>query len=149
MRSTWEAQAASLGIMEHVTFVGRVQWEKVPSYIAGFDIGFSGQKEMEIGKMYLSPLKLYEYMSMAKPVVASDFADARQLVREGKTGFLFTPNEKDDLKRALSEAYRYRATLHDMGSWARQEVVTHHSWTARGKQLVDGIELILAKQFSV
>ncbi|ETW95490.1 MAG: hypothetical protein ETSY2_48055 [Candidatus Entotheonella gemina] len=148
MRATWEAETESFGIKEHVAFVGRVEWEEVPSYIAGFDVGFSGQKQMEIGKMYLSPLKLYEYMSMAKPVVASAFADAHQLVFEGKTGFLFTPDDKDDLKRALSRAYHQREALHGMGLLARQEVVAYHSWTARGKKLVDGIEHILAKQAS-
>ncbi len=51
--------------------------------------------------MYHSPLKLYEYMAMAKPVVASAFEDAQRVIRDRETGFLFQPGDKEDLKRTL------------------------------------------------
>jgi glycosyltransferase involved in cell wall biosynthesis len=145
MKSAWEKQAEELELLPYVAFLGRVPWQDVPQYIAGFDVGYSGQVQLQIGKMYLSPMKLYEYMAMAKPVIASAFEDAKRLC-DRKTGFLFQPGDKDDLKRALVEAYQNRETLPSMGELARIEIVNHHSWTARVQALVEGAEQILEKQ---
>ncbi len=146
MKLAWEKQSQDLGLSNQVTFVGRVCWEQVPQYIAGFDLGYSGQIQLQIGKMYLSPMKLYEYMSMAKPVVASAFEDAQRLVREEETGFLFRPEDKEELKSALVKALAARDRLSQMGDKARQEIVANHNWTSRVETLVKEVELILASK---
>jgi glycosyltransferase involved in cell wall biosynthesis len=148
MKAAWEKQAEELELLSCIAFLGRVPWQEVPQYIAGCDVGYSGQVQLQIGKMYLSPMKLYEYMAMAKPVIASAFEDAKRLVCDRKTGFLFQPGDKDDLKRALVEAYQKRETLPEMGRFARLEIVNHHSWTVRVQALVEGAEQILEKQRS-
>ena len=145
MKSAWEKLAEDLGISENVAFIGRVPWQQVPRYIAGFEVGFSGQIQLQMGQMYLSPMKLYEYMSMAKLVVASAFEDAKRLIDDGKTGFLFQPENKDDLKRALLSAFHQQQNLPQMGKLARIEIVNHHSWNSRVQVLVKGVEQILAK----
>jgi glycosyltransferase involved in cell wall biosynthesis len=145
MKPTWEARAQRLGISSSVAFVGQVPWSEVPRYIAGFDLGYSGQAPLQIGKMYLSPLKLYEYMAMAKPVVASTFEDAQRVVQEGETGFLFRAGNKDDLKGALLKAYQLRRTvLPEMGCKARKEIVTNHSWAARVRKVTEDVDRMLS-----
>ncbi|MDF5721137.1 MAG: glycosyltransferase family 4 protein [Rhizonema sp. PD37] len=149
MKDIWKNHAQQLGLSSYVAFIGQVPWSDVPQYISGFDVGYSGQVPLQMGKMYLSPMKLYEYMAMAKPVVASAFEDAQRLVFEGKTGFLFRPGDKDDLKRALVEAFAHRSLLSEMGCMARQEIETHHSWQARVQVLVEGVEQILKQRSSI
>ncbi|KST65140.1 glycosyltransferase family 4 protein [Mastigocoleus testarum] len=145
MKSTWEKQAQDLGISENVAFVGRVSREEVPKYISGFDIGYSGQIQLQMGQMYLSPMKLYEYMSMAKPVIASAFEDAKRLIEDGQTGFLFQPEDKADLQRKLLLAFQQQEKLSQMGHLARAEIINHHSWTSRIEVLVESMEKILEK----
>lgn len=146
MEAEWKKQSQELGIESHVAFLGRVPWQDIPQYIAGFDVGYSGQVQLQMGKMYLSPMKLYEYMAMAKPVIASAFEDAQRLISDRQTGFLFHSGDADDLKRTLSEAYQKRASLPEMGRLARMEIVKNHSWTARVQHLITGAEKILEKQ---
>jgi beta-1,4-mannosyltransferase len=43
-------------------------------------------------------------MSYARPVVAPAFGPARELVREGQTGFLFAPGDVASLRAALERA---------------------------------------------
>ncbi|MGD1871904.1 MAG: glycosyltransferase family 4 protein [Mastigocoleus sp.] len=145
MKSAWEELTQKLEITESVTFLGRLSWEEVPQYIAGCDIGFSGQIQLQMGKMYLSPMKLYEYMSMGKPVIASAFEDAQRLVDEGKTGFLFQPSDKNDLKRVLEKAFNSQEKLPEMGQLARQEIEANHSWEARVNALIEGSNQVLKK----
>jgi glycosyltransferase involved in cell wall biosynthesis len=140
MRQCWEDQVRRLGLGEHVAFTGRVARPVVPSYIAGFDVGYSGQVAMQIGEMYHSPLKMYEYMAMAKPAIASAFRDAQRVIHDGIDGFLFVPGDKESLKDALRGAYGGRETLEGMGAAARAEVVAHHSWTSRACSLLREID---------
>jgi glycosyltransferase involved in cell wall biosynthesis len=140
MQAACEALARQLGVLEHVAFVGRVRWQEVPRFIAGFDLAYSGQVRMYEREMYNSPLKLYEYMAMAKPVVASDFEDARRVVRNEETGFLFQPGNKEDLERALRRAYELRDELPRMGAKAREEVVSAHDWLVRVRDIISAVE---------
>lgn len=144
-RHEWECLAKELDVGDCVRFVGRVPLDEVPGYIAGFDLGYSGQLPLKIGSMYHSPLKLYEYMAMGRPVLASAYDDARGLVEGKGTGFLFTPGDARDLKRALREAYHARPDLGEMGEGARQEVIRNHSWTARIREMVLQTEEILGR----
>jgi glycosyltransferase involved in cell wall biosynthesis len=136
VRGRCEDEARRLGIADRVTFVGRVARETVPRYIAGFDVGYSGQVTLQMGAMYHSPLKIYEYMAMGRPAVASGFADARRAIRDDVTGFLFEPGDAESLKGALRRAYDARDRLEQMGARARAEAVAHHSWTARARTLL-------------
>jgi glycosyltransferase involved in cell wall biosynthesis len=146
MKAHWEQQVKALDLTEHVTFLGRLRWQEIPPYIAGFDIGFSGQVQLQMGKMYLSPMKLYEYMAMAKPVVASNFEDARRLIDEGRTGFLFESGNKAALKQALIRAFNQQEQLPEMGKLARQEIELNHSWSARMEVLVNEASQILKQE---
>ncbi len=147
MRQEWENLARALGKSEHVRFVGQVPWSDVPAYIAGFDIGYVGPIPLSIGEMYLSPLKLYEYAAMARPVVASGFKDARSLIVEGSTGYLFAAGDREDLKGALRRAYGQRQRWDEMGAQARRLVVGQHSWDARVRELASKVEPILEKKY--
>jgi glycosyltransferase involved in cell wall biosynthesis len=147
VREELDAKAHQLGIDHAVKFVGQVPWQDVPHYIAGFDVGYIGNIKMQVGKMYHSPLKLYEYLAMAKPVLASAFDDARRVLREGETGFLFDPGNKDDLKRSLAQAYAMRNRLPDMGQQGRTEILAHHSWAARVKDMAVELERVLEGRY--
>ncbi len=146
MKKAWLTQAQALGIDDKVKFIGRVPWEEVPQYIAGCDICFSGQIQLQMGKMYLSPMKLYEYMSMGKPVIASAFEDAQRLVIPGETGFLFQPGNKDSLKNAVIQAVDAQDQFSSMGDKARKQIEVEHSWTNRVQHLLEETEKILQEK---
>ncbi|GAB6876183.1 glycosyltransferase family 4 protein [Thermaerobacter litoralis] len=147
MRVEWEKLARTLGVANSVRFMGRMPWDQIPSYIAGFDLTYSGHVPLTVGTMYHSPLKLYEYMAMGKPVVAAEFTDAKRLIRESETGYLFDPGNVDDLKRTLWRAYAEREAWPRMGKRARAEIVAKHSWEARISEMIPKIEAILEDKY--
>lgn len=142
MRTEWEVHSQQVGVA-NTKFIGQIPSADVPRYIAGFDLCYSGQVQLQIGEMYLSPLKLYEYMAMTKPVVASAFEDSRRLIRDGETGFLFEAGNKNDLKSTILRAYHSRTMLTEMGRRAREEIIARHSWTTRVCTLIAEVERIL------
>lgn len=135
-RKEWEAEVRRLALGDRVEFEGFQPHDRVPAYIKGFDVGYSGPVRLATGNMYMSPLKLYEYLAMATPVVAAGYEDAERLLSQSDAGFLFEPENKNDLKRALREAYREDCeVLREKGRSGREMVRKHHSWTARVKHL--------------
>ncbi len=142
-REELERKSESVGLKHCIRFIGAVARSEIPSYVAGFDVGYSGQTPLEVGGMYLSPLKLYEYMAMAKPVIASSHEDAERLVEHGLTGFLFAPGDREQLKTAILRANKDVAVLQTMGERARGKIVAEHSWSVRVERMIGEFERVL------
>lgn len=143
LRSELEERAAFLGVGPHVTFVGRQPRDLVPNYTLGFDVGYSGQTPKQMGTMYGSPIKIYEYLALGKPVIASAYEDARAVIKDGVNGFLFEPASLDGLKQAIVRAYHARAALPSEAERIREGVVSRHSWKARIAGMIEEVELLL------
>jgi glycosyltransferase involved in cell wall biosynthesis len=142
VRPHCERLAIDLGLGDCVRFLGPVTREAVPSVVASGDVGYSGHTDTQGRAVFRSPLKLYEYMAMAKPVLSSSVADARTLVVNGETGFLFDAGSTDGLANALRRAYAARDRLPMMGAVARELVERAHSWTARCEMIVDSAQRV-------
>jgi glycosyltransferase involved in cell wall biosynthesis len=145
MRAEWEAQAQQLGLSKNIIFLGQVSWEIIPAYIAGFDLGYVGNIPMEIGVMYHSPLKLYEYMAMELPVIAAENDDSRDMLINGKTGYLFSAGNKEELIRVIRIAYEDKKHWRIMGKRARKQVLLNASWSSRVQTMIDSFDQIQMK----
>ncbi len=142
VRRNCEKLAADLGLAECVHFLGTVSREAVPAIIASGDVGYSGHTDTQGRAVFRSPLKLYEYMAMAKPIISSAVADAVDLVVNGETGYLFDAGSTDGLSQALRRAYVGRERLPAMGARGRQLIEQGHSWTARCRMIVESAKRV-------
>jgi glycosyltransferase involved in cell wall biosynthesis len=142
VRRDCERLAGELGLGPYVQFLGTVSREAVPHVIASGDLGYSGHTETQGRAVFRSPLKLYEYMAVGKPVLSSAVADARKIVVPHETGFLFTSNDAGGLRAALGRAFAARDALPAMGARAREVVEEGHSWTARCRTIVESAEQV-------
>lgn len=134
--------AEELGVSDRVDFIGHVAGKDVPQYMASFDVCFSGQTPHGIGVMYGSPMKLYEYMAMGKPVIASAYEDARRLIDDNKDGFLFAAQDNDSLIDSIDRAYQQQPYLSDMGGIARNKIIRDHSWNSRVTKMMEDFSRI-------
>jgi glycosyltransferase involved in cell wall biosynthesis len=137
------AESAGPGVK--VEFVGQIPMHAVPSYISSFDLTFVGPKAMDRQGMYFSPVKLLEYMAMAKPVLCAHYEALAELVQEGVTGFLFEPGDPGSLAEAILRGIRARGRLAEMGQRARQVILRGHTWRGRVADVVAQVEEILVQ----
>jgi glycosyltransferase involved in cell wall biosynthesis len=119
---------------DRVRFLGRVSPDDIPALIASADVCYSGHSA------FRSPLKLYEYMAMGRPVISSAVPDATAALVDGESGFLFQPGDVEGLTRALRAAHAARECLDVMGRRARQAAVESHSWEARVAGICASVE---------
>jgi len=143
MRMTWERQALELGLADRVRFLGRIPSDEIPEHIAGFDLGFVGYPPLPLDRSYHSPLKLYEYMAMARPAVAAASAESREIITPGRSGYLFNPGEQGDLKRILRLAMQEQQGWREIGMAAQDAISRRATWQARLTVAIPRIEGIL------
>jgi glycosyltransferase involved in cell wall biosynthesis len=72
--------------------------DELPAYLAAADFVVLPYRKLLTSAMLLCAL------SYARPVVAPAFGPVRELVQDGRTGFLFAPGDDDALRAALARA---------------------------------------------
>lgn len=116
------------GIENLVRFVGRVEYEEVVYWINAFDVAIAPFTRERNSLCGLSPLKIYEYLACGKPVIASEIEGVRDIVGESRCGFLFNPNDVNDLKDKIVYSYNNKEFFSGIEDVGRKVVETNYSW---------------------
>jgi len=90
-----------LALSERVEFLGTVPHQKIPDYIALSNLCVAPFIAKRNQKMGISPLKVFEYLACARPVVVTDIPGARELVESTGAGIVVAPDEPVALKEAI------------------------------------------------
>ncbi|MFC1917416.1 glycosyltransferase family 4 protein [Chloroflexota bacterium] len=115
-----------LGLDEKVTFIPPQPYESVPGYLSAFDIGISPKVDIELNRA-ADPIRVYEYMAVGLPVVASAVGETASAIENGKDGFLFKPQDADDLARVLEGIIKNPSSLQNLKLKAREKVIKGYS----------------------
>ncbi|MCK6558853.1 glycosyltransferase family 4 protein [candidate division KSB1 bacterium] len=114
-----------------VTFTGKVPYDDIPAYIDAMDITVAPYTPNE--NFYFSPIKIYEYMMMAKPVVAGALGQVAEIVASGQNGLLYEPGNVTALRQALQQLADDRERRKEMGkagqAWVQRERTWDHNAT--------------------
>ena len=129
-----EQLAHECGVAAQVTFAGVVQREAVPDYVAAFDIALQ-----PAATDYASPLKIFEYMALSRPILAPAQANIAEVLTNGAEAIMFETADDGafseglrrlvddaDLRARLGAAARTRLIREDFtwaGNAARVEAI--------------------------
>jgi glycosyltransferase involved in cell wall biosynthesis len=116
----------------NLVFTSMVPYEHSPQMLAAGDILLSPQISNPDGTPFFgSPTKVFEYLAMGRPIIASDLDQIGEVIRHGENGILVPPGDVEALATALWRAftdYPYHAAL---GRQARLDALERHSWHHR------------------
>lgn len=129
-------QVARLGLTENVVFRGRVPQEEAARYVAASDVCLIGQRPGRAGYM---PMKLFEYLACARPVVGSRIVGVREIVEESGGGLLAQPDDAADFAARILELLRDPAGATRMGERGRATIVARYTW----ERMAEAIEASL------
>lgn len=123
-----QSLAKELGIDDRVIFLG---WQSHPQLM----------KCYQHANLFLFPSRhegmpnaLLEAMASGLPVVASCIAGNEELVIDGETGFLITPENVESLQNALKKLLMQPALRQQMGMASRQNVEANYNWESTAQQ---------------
>lgn len=126
-REAMAGEVQQRGITESVRFTGMVPHDEVPRWLAAADIGVVPYPVLE-QEVWLSPLKLFEYMASGIAIVASRVGQIPSIIRDGETGLVAEPGSVDSMAAALLRFLGDRELRLRCGERARAEAVANHSW---------------------
>lgn len=119
--------SVDLGLEEAVRFTGFVAQAEVVRYVNAADIAVVPVPNME-QQMWLSPMKLFEYMASGKAIVASAMGQIKDVIRHAENGLLVPAGDEAALAEALSRLIEDVPLRLRLGKQAREDAVKDHSW---------------------
>ena len=129
MDAPLRAQAAASPVAGAIRFVGRVPHDEVERYYSLVDILAYPRKRMRLTDL-VTPLKPLEAMAQGRLVAASDVGGHRELIRDGDTGTLFTPDDPAAIANALSGMFADRTVWEARRERARLFVANERNWSS-------------------
>ncbi|MEZ4683734.1 MAG: glycosyltransferase [Caldilineaceae bacterium] len=138
-------RATQLGIAHAVRFTGFVDHAEIPQYMSAADIAVAPYPLMDQA-LWLSPLKLFEYMATGTAVVASAVGQPAEIVRDGHNGLLVPPGDSTALAATLARLLTDDALRLRLGEQARHDIVQNHSWDQYVAQLERLFGAVMAGQ---
>lgn len=139
-RDLLERSAAQLGVGDRVRFHGQVPYGDVPEFISACDVLVAPLVPKPTGDSGYSPLKLYEYLSSARPVVASRL-EGLEVIERAHVGRLVPPADAEALALAVIELLDDPARA-EMGERARRLAVEEFSWDRAAGRTIAIIESV-------
>lgn len=139
----WRTQVSHV---RNVHLHGFVPPAQVSRYLLGFDVLLAPYQRSvsvygaagDVAK-WMSPLKLFEYMAVGKPIVCSDLPVLKEVMRHEDNGLLCDPDDPKTWARALTRL-RDEPTLRSaLGESARCDFEGHYTWTARAERVLAGL----------
>jgi glycosyltransferase involved in cell wall biosynthesis len=125
-RAKLEAQAQALQVMDAVEFVGTVTADAVPGFLERMHVGLAPYRGGD--PFYFSPLKVYEYMAAALPVIASDVGGLGDILLPPRAGTVVPPDDPASLANAVAALARDPSIGRRQGRRGRAHVIETARW---------------------
>lgn len=139
-RAEAEAAVREAGAEPYVTFAGLVPQAEAPLYLAAMDILVSPHVGNQDGTRFFgSPTKLFEYLSMGRPVLASDLDQIGALLANQLCARLLPPGDAVMLADACVAAAEDATWRKAAGPAARELALERFTWTRHVQAVLAGL----------
>jgi glycosyltransferase involved in cell wall biosynthesis len=129
----WEGEhpveAARRLELERVYFCGWQRQERLPAFLNAADAIVLPSAREQFGQT------LVEGMACGLPGIAANALGPSRILTDGETGWLFEPQDREDLTRALVEAVNHPEERRRRGRAARKEALHRLSWPTLARSL--------------
>lgn len=132
-------ETCSPELAQRVRYVGFVKHENIPSYLALMDIAVLPNTQA-----YCSPLKLFEYMAMAKACLVPATSTIQSILVDGEEGMLFNPASEEAFIQGLLRLAHDEALRQKIGQAARKRVEAEFTWDHNAERVMQLIHNGLA-----
>ncbi|MDJ0696721.1 MAG: glycosyltransferase [Mastigocoleus sp. MO_188.B34] len=122
--------------LHNVRVVGHVPQSELASYLYATDVLLvPTSKSWKLAEV-TSPLKLFEYMAVKRPIVASALSNIMTVLRDGENALLAEPDEPTSFKAAITKLLDNPSMAHSLAESAFQEV-HKFTWDSRTDSILD------------
>ena len=145
----------------YVRFTGLVPHAETPLYLFSSDVLLSPHvPNLDGSRFFGSPVKIFEYMAMGKPIIASDLEQLSDLFKgsvyvdkdftreqyENSKSLLVKPGRVESLQKAILYILDHESESKNLGINARKLVLQKYTWEKHVEAILKGFEKQWGKQ---
>lgn len=129
-------EAHIAGIGDRVIFTGFVSHSLIPLYLSAADILIAPFPRTPHYELFMSPMKLFEYMASRRPIVASRLSSIEEIVKDGYSAVCVTPDSAESLKEGilLLKEDQEKGKVIARNAY---EAVQEHTWGKRAQRILE------------
>lgn len=132
VRSELESLAARLRLDDRVRFTGVIHRDRVPDWVAAFDIALQPAVVP-----YASPLKLMEYLALGKAIIAPRTPNLLEVLTDGQNATMFDADDPRGLEDALTRLCADETLRNRLGQGARESIGRLQlTWTGNAGRVI-------------
>ena len=124
-RTALEEKVAACDLTANVFFTGKVDHREVPVLLSMADILVAPYPK-QIIPQWQSPMKVFEYMAAAKPIVASDVGQISHVLKD--SGIVVSAGDITEFSKAIVRLLHDVDLRTQLGQKAYQKLKTHFTW---------------------
>jgi glycosyltransferase involved in cell wall biosynthesis len=134
--------AAELAGISNLYLHGHVPHAKTKEYLVNFDMVLAPyQKKVAVAggghtERWMSPLKIFEYMSSGKPLICSDMPVLHEVLRDSDNCVLCPPEDVDSWVTAANNLATNKELGRRLATKALDDFMTHYTWRERSKRII-------------
>lgn len=127
--------AVTIGVNDQVYFEGWQDVSLFPSYIQVADICLSPiHRNLHHDTTFAN--KLFQYMAMGKPVLASDCPPQVRVIEEASCGLIHKGGDANDIARQVVALARNKKEALAMGNRGKEAVFSKYNWNLTSRELI-------------
>jgi len=130
--------AETLGVTDRVAILGRLPFAKVETIMAQANVGLIPHYGTGAWNSTI-PNKLFDFMSMGKPVVVSNTRPTERIVKEVQCGIVFQERDAEDLAAAMI-AMDGKALRDRFGRQGRDAFMKKYNWEVDEQRLFESLD---------
>jgi glycosyltransferase involved in cell wall biosynthesis len=116
-----------------VVFYGDQPYKRIPLWLSAADaLLVLGTKEDEQSYQYTSPMKLFEYMAMKRPIIASRTPALQKIISDDACYF-YEPDNAENLAHTITQALE--ASDQEARTLKAYQIVGEHTWAKRAERI--------------
>lgn len=85
---------------------------------------------------WMSPLKMFEYMSSKRPIVSSDLPVIREVLENNRNAILVAPEIFQEWREAINRLYQSSKLREDLATNAHSDYLSFYTWDVRAEALI-------------
>jgi len=117
-----------------VTLTGVVPYTEVSKYMAMCDICTAPFLPVE--RFFFSPIKIFEYMAVAKAIIASKIGQIGEVLKDGESAILVEAGDRSALSEAILGLAKNPELRERLGNVARKEV-EKYTWERNAEKILE------------
>ena len=141
-RVSSEQLARTLGVADRIEWTGVLPHAEALVRLAGCDVLASPHPPLADRTFFGSPTKLFEYMALSRPIVASALGQIAEVLEDGRTARLVVPGDPHALAEGIREVLALPDRGKALGRAARLEAESRHTWDGRANEILKRLESI-------